>query len=750
MPKVPSEGSASKENPNVLKRNQACHQCRRRKLYSDAKRPACSTCVRSHAHAVNHAPAGVDIPPRPECTYDEIPETTVSASEGPKSRYERLENRINELEALLRQKDQQEADQNVAGSSYLGGLPVNGHQPFRQSASSSDASDWSGVRSSMVGPDIATYPDYNFAAQAYPTSDATASAYLNHLRPPFEARIDSASPTGFGTPNTGSPTSGNDSHGLVWSSWSPKLPKPDLVRHLVDAFFSFHPHASRLFHAPTFMTSLSLPPGHVKFPNVAILHSICALASLYTAAVTSPPRLNPEEPPDELFRRRHKSKQGRTDTFADVQADLARDSCDEQWSMGENLLEVLQARVILTWFYLTHARWSEVYLAASTSMRISVACGLNCCPPFHTIANSTRPLSLLPRSETVLEDELRRNAFWLAYCAERLHGCGNGWALCLDDMDVTQLLPVRGDKLVQGTLVSLIDRQWAQSKDLFHIHPDEHTDSFTLYVKSVMLLSKVKNFNLRFRTRQFSADPATMPLPDEPEDPRHPNDPRATPAFIELDGFIDSFRQSFPKHLSHPVDGDSTVDWCLYTACLVPHTAAILLHEPHAEVGHRSCTSAARILDASRAILNLVYALTSTSYDISLLDNFSTFAWFLAGRILVRFLEAAQLVNGQEQIPTLVNEITYIRVAIAKMGERVPLAYRYGRMLNDLLVQKCGQDHAPPVSALVPRWPMVPTGTAVSSYYEAAESGTHFENVPVHRNGLQSYHPNSQELLTVG
>ncbi|EPQ56676.1 hypothetical protein GLOTRDRAFT_40182, partial [Gloeophyllum trabeum ATCC 11539] len=682
----------------------------------DAKRPACSTCVRSHAHAVSHAPAGVEVPAVPECSYDEIPEASSSSSDGPKSRYERLENRINELEALLRQKDQAEALGN-------GGPPPASFFP----------APGPGHHYRHMG-----FADYSFAAQAYPTPDAVG--YQTHIPSPFEARIDSVSPTGFGASSTNSPATGSGSDGLVWSSWSPKLPKPELVRHLVDAFFSFHPNASRLFHAPTFMSALSLPPGHAKFPNPAILHAICALASLYTAAVTSPPRLNPEEPPDELFRRRHKPKQGRVDTFADTQADFARDSCDEQWSMGENLFEVLQARVILTYFYLAHARWSEVYLAASTIMRISVACGLNCCAPFHTIANSTRPLSLLPRAETTVEDETRRNTFWLAYCAERLHGCGNGWALCLDDMDVTQLLPVRGDQFIQGSLVATQHRQWAHSKDLFHNHPDDHTDSFTLYVKAVMLLSRVKNFNLRFRTRQFSGDPATMPT--KPSDPRHPDDPRTTAAFMEIDDFISSFRASFPRHLNNPIDGDGTVDWHLYTACLVPHVASILLHEPHADLEHGGCASSCRILEASRAILDLVYALTSTSYDISLLDNFSTFAWFLAGRILVRFLEAAQLANGRDQIPTLVNEITYIRVAIAKMGERVPLAYRYGKMLNDFLVQKCGEAHAPPVSALAPRWPIAPVPTPVTSYYEAAEGGMHFDSIACGRMGMppsQSY-----------
>ncbi|SRR6266550_3212238 len=65
----------------------------------------------------------------------------------------------------------------------------------------------------------------------------------------------------------------------------------------VDVFFKFHPHAHRLFHRQTFLTSLSLPPNHSKFPSTAVLHAISAIGSLYTAAVTSPPRPTFEEFP---------------------------------------------------------------------------------------------------------------------------------------------------------------------------------------------------------------------------------------------------------------------------------------------------------------------------------------------------------------------------------------------------------------------------------------------------------------------
>jgi hypothetical protein len=124
---------------------------------------------------------------------------------------------------------------------------------------------------------------------------------------------------------------------------------------------------------------------------------------------------------------------------------------------------------------------------------------------------------------------------------------------------------------------------------------------------------------------------------DLPEDPDNPVDPRGAAAFIELDHIASSFRASFPPHLRNPIK-DSIVDSQLYTACLMPlvyvsvlnllfmsyHNcrAIVVLHDPHAEVRASGCLSALKILTAARAILDLVYAIQSTSYDITLLDTF--------------------------------------------------------------------------------------------------------------------------------
>lgn len=95
----------------------------------------------------------------------------------------------------------------------------------------------------------------------------------------------------------------------------------------------------------------------------------------------------------------------------------------------------------------------QIFLLSAHCLRLTIPLGLNVCPPFHSIAKTVRPPSLLPPARTVVEDETRRNSFWLAYATERQHGCGNSWALFLDDQDISQLLPVQGNQFEQGASI---------------------------------------------------------------------------------------------------------------------------------------------------------------------------------------------------------------------------------------------------------------------------------------------------------
>ncbi|KAJ7225424.1 hypothetical protein GGX14DRAFT_420423 [Mycena pura] len=645
MPKAPptfaNHASSRAEAPHPLKRNQACHQCRRRKLKCDAKRPACSTCIRSHAHAVAHAAPGTQLPSEPDCSFDDIVDPPI-VNDVSKTPYEKLETRIQELEALLLEKQ---------------------------------------LKSSSSSPSLIHAPTGQFLA-----SDIEFLAGALTQSPPVDELISPA--VVISTPGS-SPRSSSGLE-IFWPNYPPGIPNPELLHHLVDAFFMFHPHAKRVIHYPSFMAALVLSPSHPKFPSASVLHAICAVGSLYTSAVTSPPVPNfVSESPDEIFTQRQRLREGRPDSFAEQQAKYARDAADHEESIGERLFEMLQARTILTWFYWFHSRWLEVFTHSSHCLRISVPLGLNVCPPFHSITHSLRPASLISPARTVVEDETRRNMFWLAYCTERLHGCSNGWAMTLDDQDVSQLLPVRGDHYEKGVLVAPADRQWAHSRDLLLVHLKDQTDSFVLFVKGVMIISRAKAFNFRFRSKYFHGDPSVISPHAESTYNLEPVDPRGSPAFTELDNIASSFRSSFPSHLRNPILGN-VVDQHLYAACLMPLVATILLHDPHANVRRSGCISALRLITASRSILDLAYDVFNTSFDVTLLDPFCSYCWFMAGRVLVRFLQAAIEANTADRISTIRAELDFLEAAISKIGQRVPLAFRYAKMLNDLVATRCG------------------------------------------------------------
>ncbi|KAI1793858.1 hypothetical protein LXA43DRAFT_998678 [Ganoderma leucocontextum] len=685
MPKAPSSTAAAVRssttpfhNAQVLRRNQACHQCRRRKLKCDAKRPACSTCIRSYSYAVTHAPPGTELPPHPECTFDEINETIVpDAHDSPKNRFERLESRINELEALLLDKDQ-------AVVSPDGSDPT----PASSSAGSYNSSslflgytdnlnldtNLNGTTMDMAGFSAASGLD-DLAGVAVLMGDRA------HMRTGSTGNVVQA---GFGELHANiSPVPDNFGE-LINPAWPRNLPDYTTLRHLVDAFFTFTPLAGRMFHAPTFLASLALPPTHPKFPLPAILHAMCALGSMYTASVPRSPSTA-----DSL-----------NGTFAESQIKAATENLESSLRMTVDLFGSLQAQVIIALWYWYNARWSEACVTFSVSLRYAVPCGLNVCPPYESISSSNMARSsIIPPAIDVLEDEMRRNTFWIAYLMERHFAAINNFAMFLDDEDVCQMLPVRGDHFEHGILVPPRDRQWSIESGVVDTHLDEQVDSFILHVKAAMLLSKVKIFNGRYRKRKQSGDPAFIPDPAGlPGIPR-PDLIQTTPAFIEIDKLITSYLSSFPSHLKDPL-ANGVIDVSLLTAISSAHFAIIILHEGHANIGHNGCISSCKVLAAARAILNLLYEAYSTSHNLAYLGVFPMICWFAAGRVLIRFLRAAIAGKSSEHISALQTEVDFIRSVISEIGESVPHGLHYGRMLTEFLTQTCGKEYANPPSPL--------------------------------------------------
>lgn len=95
-------------------------------------------------------------------------------------------------------------------------------------------------------------------------------------------------------------------------------------------------------------------------------------------------------------------------------------------------------------------------MTIAQAIRAGVPLGLSIDSLFSPLSDAIRTPSLIPPPESIVEGEVRRNTFWLLYAMERMGGCSNGWALSLDDQDVSQLLPLKGMNFDLGVCLMLL------------------------------------------------------------------------------------------------------------------------------------------------------------------------------------------------------------------------------------------------------------------------------------------------------
>lgn len=84
----------------------------------------------------------------------------------------------------------------------------------------------------------------------------------------------------------------------------------------------------------------------------------------------------------------------------------------------------------------------------------------------------------------------------------------------------------------------------------------------------------------------------------------------------------------------------------------------ILLHDPHADIG---ALLSERILSATRSILELVYKLCGTAYDLIYLDHACSFCWFVAGATLIRLLKVRMRAEDTVEAERITQEIGTVR-----------------------------------------------------------------------------------------
>ncbi|EUC65157.1 hypothetical protein RSOL_443120, partial [Rhizoctonia solani AG-3 Rhs1AP] len=347
----------------------------------------------------------------------------------------------------------------------------------------------------------------------------------------------------------------------------------------------------------------------------------------------------------------------RDNSFAEKHVRWSRQARDDATSIGSNLIECTQSLVIMVGYYHLTARWVEVWASAGLAVRTWL----------RNLNASKGGRSILPDPDNAIEKEQRANLFWIAYSYERFQTAVGPWDTFQLCAWMTRILasyyPSDSTIMKLGIMSSITDSAY-KPPNFLTTHVRETTDSFTLFVKASVILSKVKILSLRAGNR-------------------YPNIPdiRDTPAFRHLESTIATFRQATCLFYNTSKGFDTLI----YVAHLIPHTAIILMHEEHANVNSPNCLSTQKSLLAARAILDLIYLVCSTSYDVTRLPSVCTFCWFMAARVLVRVLKHRHQSGQMSEATTMRSEVEVIKLAFKRMSERIPLARRHCQMLDDLL-----------------------------------------------------------------
>ncbi|KAL4071020.1 hypothetical protein J3A83DRAFT_4093714 [Scleroderma citrinum] len=628
MPKAPS--SASTGPRSALRRNQACRSCRKRKLKCDAARPHCGTCIKHWQSLISvPAPAGYVHPAEPQCTYDPVDGLTLAPDTGLVEKIQLLEEEVLKLKIKLQEQSLSTSSSGPSTSHQ------HGHGLYRpESASSSSAS---GSQMSATTRNSSSYHNIG------------SPSALAHLHFPQ------------GNPGPANITHGcstDDDVDLIHTGWNPNLPEPHVLDHYVEVFFRCDPCGPRILHRPSFLTAMHLSPLDPGFPHSAILHAICACASRWTSRNVT---LQPDG--------------SRKDEFAEYHVGKTRKYIDRTMATGQDIFQVVQACIILSWYFFQEGRWVEVWVFAGFQTRVAIPLRLNYPGTFSTHGDATA--GYLPPPRDIRDLETRRRAWWMSIVLDRIVSAG-GWVHAIDERDIGTELPLRGEDFDAEQLIPNNPQDMC-TEDVFITHLPKYTDSFLLFIKAVMLFGRVTDYNVRGKLRAPTA-------------PSKHQDPFLLPGFAELDKLVhNDFLQNLPHSYRSKLGvtdlstNGSSVDTDLYMVHIIPHAASITLHNPYLDLHdfHRMSTS--RCIEAARAILSAYFMLSSTSLDVTRLHPFVTICWYLAAAVQVQVCKYFIEIGDHAREAQALEEVNVLREAMLNYGARSPIGTRQEGLLRGLM-----------------------------------------------------------------
>ncbi|KAG1755187.1 uncharacterized protein EDB91DRAFT_278719 [Suillus paluster] len=631
MPKAAPTASAT--NRPALRRNQACRPCRKRKLKCDAARPHCSTCVKQWQSLISvPAPPDYAHPAEPQCIYDPVEGLTLAPDTNPLEKIRLLEEEVSRLKMQLQ-------EQRNTGLSESSQQPLRRVSHLRPESASSSFTSGSQATSSVQTPSL----PYQ--------KDRILPGHLHDSDP----RDNSNSPELY---EVGHKSSTDTILDIIYSGWNPDLPERNVLEHYIDVFFKCDPCGPRILHRPSFLAAVRLDPRDSSFPHSAILHAICASASRWSSR-------NVATLPDGT----------RRDEFAEFHASKTRQYIDNTMATGRDIFPVVQACILLAWYFYQEGRWVEIWIFAGFQTRVAIPLRLNYPGTFST-HNTISPGGYLPPPKDLRDLESRRRTWWTTIIFDRIVSVG-GWIHAIDERDIGTELPLRGEDFDSEQLMPSNPQDMC-TEDVFTTHLPKYTDSFLLLIKAIMMFGRVTDFNVRGNLRAPTA-------------PSKFQDPFQLPGFVDLDrlvysDFLENLPSMFKMTSANELPGShSSVDTDLYMVHIIPHAATITLHNPYLDITDLNRISTSRCINAARAILSAYYKLSETSLDISRLHPFVTICWYLAAVVQVQVCKYFIEVGDEAREDQVWGEINVLRQAMINYGARSPIGTRQEKLLQGLM-----------------------------------------------------------------
>lgn len=141
------------------------------------------------------------------------------------------------------------------------------------------------------------------------------------------------------------------------------------------------------------------------------------------------------------------------DRFADFHASKTRQYIDKTMAHGTDIFAVMQACILLSWYFYQEGRWVEVWVFAGFQTRVAIPLRLNF-PGAFTVPGPGAPGAYLGPPTDYRDLESRRRTWWMTIMFDRIASVG-GWIHAVDEQDIGTEFPLRSEDFESEVSVSV-------------------------------------------------------------------------------------------------------------------------------------------------------------------------------------------------------------------------------------------------------------------------------------------------------